>query len=57
MYGDLTDKKSVDKIRQTFNCYESSFYEVLLYTKNSKYDNILFKKQEEWKKEIIKKSN
>ncbi|XP_075940486.1 voltage-gated delayed rectifier potassium channel KCNH5-like [Anarhichas minor] len=34
MYGDLTDKKSIDKIRQTFDNYESHFYEVLLYTKN-----------------------
>lgn len=35
MYGDLTDKKMIDKIRKTFNNYESQFYEVLLYTKNS----------------------
>ncbi|XP_040920478.1 potassium voltage-gated channel subfamily H member 5-like [Toxotes jaculatrix] len=34
MYGDLTDKKTIDKIRQTFDNYESNFYEVLLYTKN-----------------------
>uniref|UniRef100_A0A3B4ZCR1 Potassium voltage-gated channel subfamily H member 5-like n=1 Tax=Stegastes partitus TaxID=144197 RepID=A0A3B4ZCR1_9TELE len=34
MYGDLTDKKTIDSIRQTFNSYESNFYEVLLYTKN-----------------------
>ncbi|XP_044024612.1 potassium voltage-gated channel subfamily H member 5-like isoform X2 [Siniperca chuatsi] len=34
MYGDLTDKKTIDKIRQTFDNYESHFYEVLLYTKN-----------------------
>ncbi|KAF3702827.1 Potassium voltage-gated channel subfamily H member 5 Ether-a-go-go potassium channel 2 [Channa argus] len=34
MYGDLTDKKTIDKIRQTFDTYESNFYEVLLYTKN-----------------------
>ncbi|XP_068433377.1 potassium voltage-gated channel subfamily H member 5-like [Clinocottus analis] len=34
MYGDLTDKKTIDKIRQTFNNYESHFYDVLLYTKN-----------------------
>ena len=40
MYGDLTDKKTKDKIRQTFNNYESSFYEVLLYTKNSEYDDM-----------------
>ncbi|KAM8831731.1 voltage-gated delayed rectifier potassium channel KCNH5-like isoform 2-T2 [Spinachia spinachia] len=34
MYGDLTDKKTIDNIRQTFDNYESQFYEVLLYTKN-----------------------
>ncbi|XP_071335251.1 potassium voltage-gated channel subfamily H member 5a [Trachinotus anak] len=34
MYGDLTDRNTIDKIRQTFNNYESNFYEVLLYTKN-----------------------
>ncbi|KAM9339585.1 voltage-gated delayed rectifier potassium channel KCNH5-like [Symphorus nematophorus] len=34
MYGDLTDKKTIDKIRRTFDNYESHFYEVLLYTKN-----------------------
>lgn len=35
MFGDLTDKKTIDKIRRTFDNYESQFYEVLLYTKNS----------------------
>lgn len=35
MYGDLTDKKMMDKIRKTFNNHESQFNEVLLYTKNS----------------------
>ncbi|KAF7669174.1 hypothetical protein LDENG_00240830 [Lucifuga dentata] len=34
MYGDLTDKKTIDKIRQTFDNYESNFFEVLLYSKN-----------------------
>ncbi|MEQ2260271.1 Potassium voltage-gated channel subfamily H member 5, partial [Xenotaenia resolanae] len=34
MYGDLTDKKTIDKIRQTFDNHESNFHEVLLYTKN-----------------------
>nr|XP_061806398.1 potassium voltage-gated channel subfamily H member 5-like [Nerophis lumbriciformis] len=34
MYGDLTDKTTMDNIRQTFDNYESNFYEVLLYTKN-----------------------
>lgn len=36
MYGDLTDKKTIDKIRQTFDNYESNFFEVLLYAKSSK---------------------
>ncbi|XP_042247422.1 potassium voltage-gated channel subfamily H member 5-like isoform X2 [Thunnus thynnus] len=34
MYGELTDKKTIDKIRQTFDNYESNFYEVLLYAKS-----------------------
>ncbi|XP_041661826.1 potassium voltage-gated channel subfamily H member 5-like [Cheilinus undulatus] len=34
MYGDLTDRKTIDNIRRTFDNYESNFYEVLLYTKN-----------------------
>ncbi|XP_078145993.1 voltage-gated delayed rectifier potassium channel KCNH5-like isoform X1 [Centroberyx gerrardi] len=34
MYGDLTDKKTIDKIRQAFDNYESHFFEVLLYAKN-----------------------
>ncbi|XP_028997895.1 potassium voltage-gated channel subfamily H member 5-like [Betta splendens] len=34
MYGDLTDKQTIDNIRQTFDSYESNFYEVLLYTKD-----------------------
>ncbi|KAK7907837.1 hypothetical protein WMY93_016449 [Mugilogobius chulae] len=34
MYGDLTDTGTIDKIRETFDNYESNFYEVLLYTKN-----------------------
>ncbi|XP_068199431.1 potassium voltage-gated channel subfamily H member 5-like [Antennarius striatus] len=34
MYGDLTDKKTIDKIKKTFDDYESHFCEVLLYTKN-----------------------
>uniref|UniRef100_A0A3Q2G6S7 Potassium voltage-gated channel, subfamily H (eag-related), member 5a n=1 Tax=Cyprinodon variegatus TaxID=28743 RepID=A0A3Q2G6S7_CYPVA len=34
MYGDLTDKKTIDKIRQTFDNLESNFHEVLLYAKN-----------------------
>ncbi|CAL8313083.1 unnamed protein product [Lota lota] len=34
MYGELTDRGTIDKIRQTFDSYESSFVEVLLYAKN-----------------------
>ncbi|XP_033846480.1 potassium voltage-gated channel subfamily H member 5-like [Periophthalmus magnuspinnatus] len=34
MYGDLTDNGTIDKIRETFDNYESNFYEVLLYSKN-----------------------
>ena len=37
MYGELTDRGTIDKIRQTFDLYESSFVEVLLYAKNSEY--------------------
>ncbi|XP_072424446.1 voltage-gated delayed rectifier potassium channel KCNH5 isoform X3 [Chiloscyllium punctatum] len=34
MYGDLTDKKTIEKVRQTFDNYESNCFEVLLYKKN-----------------------
>uniref|UniRef100_A0A3Q3IWM5 Potassium voltage-gated channel, subfamily H (eag-related), member 5b n=1 Tax=Monopterus albus TaxID=43700 RepID=A0A3Q3IWM5_MONAL len=34
MYGELTDKKTIDKVRQTFDNYESSCFEILLYRKN-----------------------
>ncbi|KAM4013401.1 voltage-gated delayed rectifier potassium channel KCNH5 isoform 2-T2 [Anomaloglossus baeobatrachus] len=34
MYGELTDKKTIEKIRQTFDNYESNCYEVLLYKKS-----------------------
>ena len=43
MYGDLTDKMTIDKIRQTFDNYESNFFEVLLYTKSSEYHIYLMK--------------
>lgn len=36
MYGELTDKKTIEKVRQTFDNYESNCFEVLLYKKNSK---------------------
>lgn len=35
MYGELTDKKTIEKVRQTFDTYESNCFEVLLYRKNS----------------------
>ncbi|TWW72432.1 Potassium voltage-gated channel subfamily H member 5 [Takifugu flavidus] len=35
MYGELTDKKTIEKVRQTFDNYESNCFEVLLYRKNS----------------------
>ncbi|XP_041121355.1 potassium voltage-gated channel subfamily H member 5 [Polyodon spathula] len=34
MYGELSDKKTIEKIRQTFDNYESNCFEVLLYKKN-----------------------
>uniref|UniRef100_A0A8B9KU97 Potassium voltage-gated channel subfamily H member 5 n=1 Tax=Astyanax mexicanus TaxID=7994 RepID=A0A8B9KU97_ASTMX len=34
MYGELTDRKTIDKVRQTFDNYESNCFEVLLYKKN-----------------------
>ncbi|KAJ8341319.1 hypothetical protein SKAU_G00336100 [Synaphobranchus kaupii] len=34
MYGELTDKKTIEKVRQTFDNYESNCFEVLLYRKN-----------------------
>ncbi|XP_063803329.1 potassium voltage-gated channel subfamily H member 5 isoform X2 [Pseudophryne corroboree] len=34
MYGELTDKKTVEKVRQTFDNYESNCFEVLLYKKS-----------------------
>lgn len=38
MYGELTDKKTIDKVRQTFDNYESNCFEILLYKKNSEYN-------------------
>ncbi|XP_003794483.1 potassium voltage-gated channel subfamily H member 5 isoform X1 [Otolemur garnettii] len=34
MYGELTDKKTIEKVRQTFDNYDSNCFEVLLYKKN-----------------------
>ncbi|NWS04103.1 KCNH5 protein, partial [Motacilla alba] len=33
MYGELTDKKTIEKVRQTFDNYESNCFEILLYKK------------------------
>lgn len=37
MYGELTDKDTIDKVRQTFENYEMNSFEILMYKKNSKY--------------------
>lgn len=42
MYGELTDKKTIDKVRQTFDNYESNCFEILLYRKNSECSLQLF---------------
>ncbi|XP_016151034.1 potassium voltage-gated channel subfamily H member 5 [Sinocyclocheilus grahami] len=34
MYGELTDKKTIEKVRQAFDNYESNCFQVLLYRKN-----------------------
>ncbi|OCT68487.1 potassium voltage-gated channel subfamily H member 5 isoform X4 [Xenopus laevis] len=34
MYGELTDKKTIEKVRQTFENYESNCFEILLYKKS-----------------------
>ncbi|XP_018087778.1 potassium voltage-gated channel subfamily H member 5 isoform X2 [Xenopus laevis] len=34
MYGELTDKKTIEKVRQTFETYESNCFEILLYKKS-----------------------
>uniref|UniRef100_A0A8C6WW95 PAC domain-containing protein n=1 Tax=Neogobius melanostomus TaxID=47308 RepID=A0A8C6WW95_9GOBI len=34
MYGELTDRKTIDNVRQTFDSYESDCFEILLYRKN-----------------------
>lgn len=36
MYGELTDKDTIDKVRQTFENYEMNSFEILMYKKNSK---------------------
>nr|XP_020475959.1 potassium voltage-gated channel subfamily H member 1-like [Monopterus albus] len=34
MYGELTDKETTDKVRQTFENYEMNSFEILMYKKN-----------------------
>ncbi|KAM8916566.1 LOW QUALITY PROTEIN: voltage-gated delayed rectifier potassium channel KCNH5 [Spinachia spinachia] len=34
MFGEMTDKRSIDKVRRTFDGYESDCFEILLYRKN-----------------------
>ncbi|XP_015712892.1 potassium voltage-gated channel subfamily H member 1 isoform X1 [Coturnix japonica] len=34
MYGELTDKDTIDKVRQTFDNYEMNSFEILMYKKN-----------------------
>ncbi|NXA19366.1 KCNH1 protein, partial [Ibidorhyncha struthersii] len=34
MYGELTDKDTIDKVRQTFENYEINSFEILMYKKN-----------------------
>ncbi|XP_053166346.1 potassium voltage-gated channel subfamily H member 1 isoform X1 [Hemicordylus capensis] len=34
MYGELTDKETIDKVRQTFENYEMNSFEILMYKKN-----------------------
>ncbi|XP_070590580.1 voltage-gated delayed rectifier potassium channel KCNH1 [Erythrolamprus reginae] len=34
MYGELTDKDTIDKVRQTFENYEVNSFEILMYKKN-----------------------
>ncbi|XP_071996297.1 voltage-gated delayed rectifier potassium channel KCNH1 isoform X4 [Engystomops pustulosus] len=34
MYGELTDKETIEKVRQTFENYEMNSFEILMYKKN-----------------------
>lgn len=36
MYGELTDKETYEKVRQTFENYEMNSFEILMYKKNRK---------------------
>lgn len=37
MYGELTDKETGEKVRETFENYEMNSFEILMYKKNRKY--------------------
>lgn len=37
MYGELTDKDTTEKVRQTFENYEMNSFEILMYKKNREY--------------------
>lgn len=39
MYGELTDKDTIEKVRQTFENYEMNSFEILMYKKNSEYSD------------------
>lgn len=39
MYGELTDKDTIEKVRQTFENYEMNSFEILMYKKNSEYSS------------------
>lgn len=41
MYGELTDKDTIEKVRQTFENYEMNSFEILMYKKNSEYQTAL----------------
>lgn len=64
MYGELTDKKTIDKVRETFDNYESNCFEVLLYRKNSEcshcictvYSILLYKKENVNKMHLMRKA-
>ena len=36
MYGELTDRDTSEKVRQTFENYEMNSFEILMYKKNRK---------------------
>lgn len=42
MYGELTDKETTEKVRQTFENYEMNSFEILMYKKNREYLSTTF---------------